>query len=273
MPRVEVNGIGIHFEEHGSGPPLVMIGGLGADTYLWSKQIPAFSELFRVLVFDNRGSGESDKPDEPYSIPMFTADTLALMRALGIEKAHVMGASLGGLIAQELVVTHPETVDRLVLVCTTSNGPRSIRPSLWSLIPMLFRLRRTGDPAADTRRAFSIFAHPRWMEANPDEVEEYVAWRVDHPQPRFAFKRQRGAIKGFHREDRLGAIAAPTLIVHGDSDRIAPAANARTLGELIPNAEVVILEESGHACSFDQRERFNEAVLSFLTGAWEGEGQ
>jgi pimeloyl-ACP methyl ester carboxylesterase len=273
MPRVEVNGVGIHYEEHGSGPPLVMIGGLGADTSLWSKQVPAFSARHRVVVFDNRGSGESDKPDEPYSIPMFAADTVGLMRALGIERAAVVGASLGGLIAQELVVTHPEMVDRLVLVCTTSNGPKSVRPSLWSLIPMVISLRRTGDPAADTRRAFSVFAHPTWLKNNPDEVEEFVAWRVAHPQPRFAFKRQRGSIKGFHREDRLGAITAPTLIVHGDSDRVVPAANARVLGELIPNAEVVILEDSGHACSFDQRERFNEVVLSFLSAPREGDGR
>ena len=272
MPRVEVNGIAVYYEEHGSGPPLVMIGGLGADTYLWSKQVPAFSALFRVVVFDNRGSGESDKPDEPYSIPMFVADTVGLMRALGIERAHVVGASLGGLIAQELVLTHPEMVDRLVLVCTTSNGPRSVRPSLWALIPMLFRLRRTGEPAADTRRAFSIFAHPQWLNDNPDEVEEYVAWRVAHPQSPYAFKRQRGAIKGFDREDRLGTITAPTLIVHGDSDRVSPAANARILGELIPDAEVVILEDSGHACSFDQRDRFNQAVLGFLTAPREGMG-
>ena len=204
MPKVKVNGIDIYYEEHGSGEPVVMIGGLGADTTLWSKQVPAFSERFRVVVFDNRGSGQSDKPDEPYSIPMFAADTVGLMQALGIERAHVVGASLGGLVAQELVLTHPEMVDRLVLVCTTSNGPRSVRPSLWSLIPILFKLRRTGDPAADTRRAFEVFAHPQWMKDNPDEVEEYVAWRVDHSQPRYAFKRQRGAIQGFHTRGSAG---------------------------------------------------------------------
>ena len=265
MPRVEANGIGIYYEEHGSGPPLVMIGGLGADTSLWAAQVPAFSARFRVVVFDNRGAGQSDKPDERYSIPMFAADTVGLMRALGIERAHVVAASLGGLIAQELVLTHPEMVGRLVLVCTTSNGPKSVRPSLWKLIPILLRLRRTGDPAADTRRAFSVFAHPRWLEDNAGEVEEFVAWRVAHPQPRYAYKRQRGSFKGFHREDRLGRITAPTLIVHGDSDRVVPAANARVLGALIPSSEVVILEQSGHACSFDQRDRFNQAVLGFLT--------
>ena len=265
MPRVEANGIGIYYEEHGSGRPLVMIGGLGADTYVWSQQVPAFSAHYRVVVFDNRGSGRSDAPDEPYSIPMFAADTVGLMRALGIERAHVVGASLGGLIAQELALTDPEMVDRLVLACTTSNGPRSTRPSLPSLIPVLIALRRTGNPEADTRRAFSVFAHPRWLRQNPHEVEEYVAWRVAHPQPRFAFKRQRGAVRGFQREHRLGTITAPTLIVHGDSDRIVPVANARVLGELIPSSRVVILEESGHACTFDQRDRFNETVLAFLS--------
>ncbi len=265
MPRVEVNGIGIHYEDHGSGVPLVMIGGLGADTHLWSQQVPAFSARFRVVVFDNRGSGQSEMPDEPYSIPMFAADTVGLMRALGIETAHVVGASLGGLIAQELALTHPEMVDRLVLACTTSNGPKSVRPSLWSLLPILVRLRRTGDPEADTRRAFSVFVHPRWLAANSGEVEAYVAWRAAHPQPRYAFKRQRASTRGFHREDRLGAITAPTLVVHGDSDRIVPAANARVLSELIPGAQVVILGESGHACTFDQRDRFNEVVLGFLS--------
>jgi pimeloyl-ACP methyl ester carboxylesterase len=135
---------------------------------------------------------------------------------------------------------------------------------------LLFSLRRTGDPAADIRKAFAIFAHPRWLKDNPGEVEAYVAWRVEHQQPGYAFKRQRASIRGFHREDRLGTIEAPTLIVHGDSDRVAPAANARVLGELIPNAEVVILEESGHACSFDQRDRFNETVLRFLTAPRQG---
>jgi len=264
MPRVEVNGLGIYYEEHGSGPPLVLIGGLGADTSLWSKQLPEFSRQFRVVVFDNRGAGRTDKPDEPYSIPMLAADTAGLMHALGIERAHVVAASLGGLVAQELVLTHPEMVDRLVLVCTTSNGPRSVRPSLWALIPMLLRLRRTGDAAADTRRAFSVFAHPKWLEANRDEVETFVAWRVAHPQPRYAFERQRASIRGFHREDRLGTITAP------DSDRVVPVANARVLGGLIPHARVVILEDSGHACSFDRRDRFNEVVLDFLAAPPEG---
>ena len=270
MPRVEVNGLGIYYEEHGSGPPLVLIGGLGADTSLWAKQVPAFSARFRVVAFDNRGAGRSDKPDEPYSIPMLAADTAGLMRELGIERAHVVAASLGGLVAQELALTHPEMVDRLVLVCTTSNGPRSVRPSLWALIPMLLRLRRTGDPAADTRRAFSVFAHPKWLKANRDEVEAFAAWRTAHPQPRYAFERQRASIRGFHREDRLGTITAPTLIVHGDSDRVVPAANARVLGDLIPHAQVVVLEESGHACSFDRRDRFNEVVLGFLAAPREG---
>jgi len=265
MPRVEVNGVGINYEVHGSGPPVVMIGGLGADTYLWSKQVPAFSERFRVVVFDNRGSGQSDKPDEPYSIPMFAADTVGLMTALGIERAHVVGASLGGLIAQEFALSYPEMVDRLVLVCTTHNGRKSARPSLWSLIPIALAVRRTGKPEADIRRSFAVFTSKRWIEANQEEVDGFVAWRVAHPQPPAAFKRQRQSIKGFSTEDRLGGITAPTLIVHGDSDRVVPVANAGLLAERIPNSQVVILEDSGHACSFDQRVRFNHAVLGFLT--------
>jgi pimeloyl-ACP methyl ester carboxylesterase len=267
MPKVDVNSICIHYEIHGSGEPVVLIGGLGADTFLWSHQIPELAQRFQVIVFDNRGAGESDKPDEPYSIPMFAADTSGLMKALGIERAHVVGASLGGLIAQELALTHPEMVDRLVLVCTTFNGPGSARPSLWSLIPILFAARRTGNPETDIRRSFAVFTSKQWVDANLDEVDEYVAWRVAHPQPPFAFKRQRQAIKGFTTADRLGGISAPTLIVHGDSDRVVPVANAGLLAERIPRSKVVILEDSGHACTFDQRARFNEVVVEFLTNS------
>lgn len=271
MTLVDVNGIRLNYEIHGSGAPVVLIGGLGADTFLWSHQIPAVAQRFQVIVFDNRGAGESDKPDEPYTIPMFAADTAGLMTALGIERAHVVGASLGGMIAQELALTHPEMVDRLVLVCTTFNGPGSVRPSLWSLIPILFAARRTGDPANDIRRSFAVFTSTKWMDANRDVVDEYVAWRVAHPQPSFAFKRQRQAIRGFTTADRLGGITAPTLIVHGDSDRVVPVANAELMAQRIPRSTVAILENSGHACTFDQRERFNQVVIEFLTSEIAGD--
>ena len=266
MPQVEVNGIRINYEIHGSGEPVVLIGGLGADTFLWFRQVPELSQRFQLILFDNRGAGQSDKPDEPYSIPMFAADTVGLMRALGLDRAHVLGASLGGLIAQELALTYPSMVDRLVLVCTSVAGRQSVRPSLWSLVSLLPALTRTGNPEADTRRSFAVFTSRRWRKANAELVDRFVAWRVAHPQPRYAFGRQRGALRGFTTADRVAGIAAPTLIVHGDSDRVVPVGNARLLAERIPDSRLVVLEDSGHACCVDQAEAFNRVVIDFLAG-------
>lgn len=264
MPKVEVNGIHVNYEIQGVGEPVVLIGGLGADTFLWFRQVPVLSEHFRVIVFDNRGAGESDKPDEPYSIPMLADDTAGLMEALDIDRAHVIGASLGGLIAQELALSYPSIVDRLVLVCTTFGGRGGVRPSLSSMLRILPALWRTGNPEVDIRRSFGVFTSKRWREAHADIVDRYVAWRVAHPQPRYAFRRQRGALKGFTTADRVANIAAPTLIVQGDSDRVVPVANAHLLAERIPNTRLVVLEDSGHACCIDHAEAFNKAVTDFL---------
>jgi len=266
MPTIEANGIHLNYQIHGAGEPVVLIGGLGADTFLWFRQVPELSKHFRLSVCDNRGAGESDKPDEPYSIPMFAADTAGLMRALEIDRAHVIGASLGGLIAQELALAHPSMVDRLVLVCTSFAGRQSVRPSLLSMLSILPVLRRSGDPEKDTRRSIAVFTSRRWRDAHPDIVDEFVAWRVAHPQPPEAFKNQRAALRGFTTADRVADIAAPTLVVHGQSDRVVPVENARLLAERIPDSRLVVLKDSGHACCIDHADAFNRAVIEFLEG-------
>ena len=143
MPTALANSIHIHYDIHGAGEPVVLIGGLGSDAYLWTRQIPALAQGFQVIAFDNRGAGASDKPDEPYTIPMFAADTAGLLDALGIEKAHIVGASMGGFIAQEFALTYPQRVNRLVLACTHFGGPNAVPIPQATLAGML---NRTGDP-------------------------------------------------------------------------------------------------------------------------------
>ena len=123
MPKANANGIEINYQVQGSGEPLLLIGGLGADMFLWFRQIPELSRHFQVIAFDSRGSGESSKPDEPYSIEMFAADTAGLLQALGIERTHILGASLGGLIAQEFALAYPHMVNKQVLVATAAKNP------------------------------------------------------------------------------------------------------------------------------------------------------
>jgi pimeloyl-ACP methyl ester carboxylesterase len=126
MPFQRVNGIQIYYEEHGKGDPLLLIQGLGYPSGMWFLQIPALARNFRTIVFDNRGVGRTDKPDEEYSIPLMASDAAGLLHALGIKKAHVVGVSLGGYIAQELALSQPDLVDRLVLLATSCGGPEYV---------------------------------------------------------------------------------------------------------------------------------------------------
>ncbi len=266
MPKIQANGINIYYEIHGEGEPVVLIGGLGADTFLWFRQTPELSKNFQVVVFDNRGAGESDKPEEPYTIKMFADDTAGLLKALAIPHAHIVGASLGGLIAQEFALAYPQMVDRLVLASTGFGGPHMVTPSIFALIPMLLTMRRSGDPALDIRRSFALFTSQEWCAQNAGLVTQYVDWRVAHPQPPAAYKRQQAAVKTFDGENRIGQIQSPVLIIHGANDRVVPVKNAHLLKSKLPQAQLVILPDAGHAAPIQRAEQFNATVTQFLKG-------
>jgi pimeloyl-ACP methyl ester carboxylesterase len=266
MPKIQANGINIHYEIHGTGDPVVLIGGLGADTFLWFRQTPELSKAFQVIVFDNRGAGESDKPEEMYSIGMFANDTAGMLTALGITRAHIIGASLGGLIAEEFALTYPKMVNRLVLASTGFGGPHMVKPSFFDLVPMLLTMRRSGDPAKDIRRSFEVFTSPAWCAQHGDLVNQYVDWRVAHPQPPAAYKRQSAAVKPYNCEDRIGQINAPVLIIHGAKDRVVPVKNAHLLKSKLPQAQLVIIPDAGHAAPIQCAEQWNATVTKFLKG-------
>jgi pimeloyl-ACP methyl ester carboxylesterase len=154
-----------------------------------------------------------------------------------------------------------------VLVSTAFGaGWRGSRPSLPFLVRLLWHARRTGDPETDVRNGFKFFTTPPWYQAHPDIVNQYVAWRVAHPQPAAPYQRQGQAAKEYNSESRVAQIAAPTLIVHGRQDRLVPVQNAQRLAGKIPQAEVVLLN-AGHACMIEQDHQFNEAVIRFLQAA------
>jgi pimeloyl-ACP methyl ester carboxylesterase len=261
MPKIQANGINIHYEIHGAGEPVVLIGGLGADTFLWFRQTPELSKHFQVIVFDNRGAGESDKPEEPYTIKIFADDTAGLLKALGISRAHIVGASLGGLIAQEFALNYPAMVNKLVLVSTNFGGPNAIPTPKETIVEMM---NRTGNPETDIRNNFKLFTSVEWQQAHPKIVDEYVQWRIAHPQPVAAYQRQAMATPGFNAEERVAQITAQTLIAHGDGDRVVPVENARLLAAKIPNARLMIFPIGGHAFTIEMADQFNAAVTQFL---------
>lgn len=224
MPTVSVNGLRMYYELTGDGPPLVLIAGLGLDVSECGQLIDALVGRYRVLAFDNRGAGQTDKPDEPYTVAQMADDTAGLMRALGIERAHVVGMSLGGRIALELALVHPLVVRSLVLVSTSARVERRWPMSVLGLVSMMFPGR--------------------------------------YPQPRYAFKHQRQASDGYNRMGDLAELRVPTLVVHGRRDRIVPHRFAEDMAAGIPAARLTLVD-SGHIYPLTQSARFAEQIAEF----------
>jgi len=252
MPKVRVNEIRMYYEVHGEGFPLVMIHGLSANLDWWEpRMVQEFSKRFMTVMFDNRGAGRSDVSDARYTMRLFADDTAALMDALGISRAHVLGISMGGAIAQELVLNYPQKVERLVLCSTYCGGPQLIRAS-----EEVRRLLMT-DRSAAARSAVT----EGFVKNNPDVVQAVRQRVLRAPISDEAYRRQSNAISEFGSYDRLPQIRAPTLILCGRKDILVPPENGSVLAEAIPGAKLVYLERSGHALLEDMDE-----VVKTVTG-------
>jgi len=258
---VKVNGVSLHYEITGRGEPLILIEGLGTATWLWWKQVPELSRHFRVVAYDLRGSGWSDKPDEPYSIPMFADDLAGLMDALRIKQAHIVGISLGGYVAQEFAIRYPHRVKRLILCSTSTGGPHAIPPSPDIIAALMMPVAG----ADDLRARMTLSVAPAYAAAHPEDLEQMLAWRLDNPQPAYAYNRQLMSAVGWTSEGRLEQITVPTLVLAGSEDRVVPPQNADVLVSAIPHAEKVILQGAGHLINVEQPEQFNKEVIRFLT--------
>ncbi len=281
--KVEVNDINIYYEIHGEGEPLLLIEGLGYSTWMWFKQIPAFSREYKVIIFDNRGVGNTDKPDSEYTIGMMADDTAGLLKALGEDSAHVLGVSMGGFIAEELALRYPDMVKSLVLVSTSSTGKGSMPMGsnlwssfvkLWGLMPDVLEFSGKGSipminsfgltPEKRIRYGLSLAFTPEYFETHAEEVDRIVGWRLANPQPSYGWKRQLMAGIGFEASDRVSRIKALTLVVTGSEDRVVPPESSKRLAEEIPNSRIVTLEETGHLLFIEKAEEFNKIVLNFL---------
>ena len=262
MPKVRVNEIEMNYELHGEGKPLVLIMGLTGSLEGWRPLVPAFAQEHRVLIFDNRGAGLTDKPAGPYSMPMMADDTAGLMDALGIEAADVYGISMGGMIAQELTLRHPQKVRALVLGCTTPGGPNSHRRPQ-ETIDTLARI-----PNVSVEEGLEIVLRllftDEFAAANRRQVREMTLSSFDLRIPRRAFLGQTGAINAHNTYDRLPQIKAPTLVIAGGSDEMVPSANSPILAQRIPGAELVMYPKARHGYFYEVAEEATAAVLDFL---------
>jgi pimeloyl-ACP methyl ester carboxylesterase len=266
MPFAHTNGINLYYELHGNGAPLVLIPGLGYDGWMWHRMIPGLAEHFQVISLDNRGSGQSDKPIGPYTAPMLAADVVGLLDTFDLPKAHVMGHSMGGFIAQALAIDYPDRVNKLILSATNFGGPRHvpITPEAMAVLTDL-----SGAPLARLRRGIVISCAPGFAESNPDFVEYWVNYRAQHPIDPAGYQAQLGIglsllaeTAGF--EHRLARVTAPALILFGEHDKVVPPGNADLLAAKLPRAEVQILPGTGHFFPFETPEATNAAIIEFL---------
>jgi 3-oxoadipate enol-lactonase len=264
MPFAMVQGIRLHYEWHGaeSGTPVVLVMGLGGDTTAWPFQLSALAPRHRVLVFDNRGAGRSDAPDVPYTTRGMAADLLALLDELAVERAHLLGLSLGGAIAQEAVLAAPARFVSLQLHATWA-GPH---PYFHALVNAV-RMARVQFGAEGFYRALSVWLFtPQCFQTQPELVELVVerATHHPHPTPVHAYLRQTEAILGHDVRDRLQLIQCPTLVAVGRQDLITPPVLAEELAAGIPGARLRFLADVGHGALWEAPEAFNRVCLDFL---------
>jgi len=265
MPVAKVGNVNIYYEIHGKGEPLVLIYGYAGHSGLWFGQIPVLSKKYRVIAFDNRGVGRSDKPDILYTMAMMAGDVAGLLDIIGIDTAHIFGISMGGMIAQHFALSYPQRVISLILGCTNCGGVHSIQPEPESLAALFdYERFKKMTPEEVTRQAMPFCFSQEFIDKNPDIVERRVAKSLEYRTPAHGAARQAEAVISHDTYELLPKIKLPTLVIAGDSDRLIPVENSRILASRIPEAELVIIRGAGHEFFIEDAEEANKIVLGFL---------
>ena len=249
----------IAWERRGEGPPLVLVHGLGYARWGWEPVADLLAERFDVVLLDNRGIGESDAPPGPYSAAEMAADVVRVLDEAGIARAHVLGTSLGGMIAQELALGAPERVEKLVLVCTTPGGPNA------APMPEVTLRLIAEAPALEPLVALRKFVENALAPEPPSElVERILSHRIRTAQPLAAWIAQAAAGQAFDAWDLLPGIDAPTLVLHGSVDVVVDPRNAELLAARIAGSQVELFRGCGHLLFWEEPDRFVEIVGEFL---------
>lgn len=264
MPKVAVAGGEIHYEETGQGHPLIFVSGLNGVGRYWRPQVPVFASRYRVITYDQRGTGESDRQQREFSVDQMTAELAGLMDGLGIAHAHIVGLSTGGAIGQTLAIEQPARIDRLVLCSTWTHCDPWFR--------RLFEARRSMYLEAGTElhaMFHPLFLYsPDYVNAHDAEIDEERRGSVAGAPPVDVAVGRINAILAFDRRAGLARIKTPTLILASPNDFITPSYHSEALKRAIPGARLEMLDGGGHSISKTRTTEFNRLVLEFL-----GEGE
>jgi pimeloyl-ACP methyl ester carboxylesterase len=262
MPLAEVGDHRVNYEEHGEGVPLLLVAGLAADHRAWGRQVEAFSRHYRTIVFDNPGIGQTEGPDVPLSTALLADVAAGLLRRLGIDGAHVVGASMGGTIAQELALRHPELVRTLSLHSTWGRADNHLAAVMRS-----WQTSARALPFLDLCRQIWLWTFTVWFYNDRGdelrELERLVAAEPDLQAPE-AFCRQADACIDHDALDRLGQVRVPTYMSAGDRDALTPAHHAYRIKERMPEARLRVWQQMAHAPFAEIPDEFNARQLEFL---------
>ncbi len=260
MPYAQVNGVKLYYEVHGDGDPVILICGLGSQLQSWATQVPIYSKHFKVIVFDNRGSGKSDKPEEKYLTSDMADDTAALMEELGIESAHIVGKSMGGMIAQWLAIKYPKKVQKLVLGCSSAS-----RDEVGNEI---LRMGREIATKVGTKAVWLMSLYlgynREYIEENLGALKDILSSLPEDPEVLKGYIGQSYACEGHYTLDLLNKIFSETLVILGETDLIASPKRSRVLVEQIPNSKLKVFTGVGHGFWREKQVDVDNLVLDFL---------
>lgn len=261
MPTTEIGGNKIYYEVGGEGPPLLLVMGLGTPGLGWASQVPALRTRYRTISFDNRGCGRSACPPGPYAVNELAADALGLLDALDVPRAHLAGISMGGMIAQEIAVEHPERVAALVLASTYA----APGPAIWRLMERGRELMGArADAFAALRFLTDVAFTPSFIEKDGIRIMQLLAEAMPDGPNLAGLAAQSAATLAFDARPRLPSVRAPTLVLTGDADKLIPAEHSDEIAALVPGARLVRIAGGSHAVNFEKPEEWNRIVLAFL---------
>lgn len=259
MPYAANESVRIYWDEQGQGEPILLIMGLGYTAHMWYRTRPLLAEHFRTIAFDNRGVGRSDAPAGPYPIPLMASDAAAVLDAAEIESAQVFGVSMGGMIAQEFALQYPTRARSLILGCTGAGGPTAVRSEPEAAQMLKARASMTPEQAAEAALPFiyDVQTPREWIE------EDLAIRRPWLPKPE-SYLAQLQGILAWESYNRLPEICVPTLVIHGENDRLVPAGNGRIIADRIAGAKLVLITDASHIFLTDQPQIANDEILKFL---------
>jgi pimeloyl-ACP methyl ester carboxylesterase len=265
MPMVEHDGGEIAYEVRGNdaAPTIAFCEGLGYGRWMWRWQADALADEYQLLLWDNRGTGESAVPDPPYSIAEMAGDLEAVLAATDTDSVHIVGASMGGMVALQYALTY-DRAESLTLICTSPGGDNAI-PTPEETMARMFSVPEDATEREAIRHKMAPAVTDGFMGANPELIESIIDARLDSDAPPHAREAQAGAVAGFDVADRLDELTVPTLVMHGTADRVLPVENSDLLLENLDTADSMIVEGGSHLFFIEDADRVNKRLRTFLS--------